>query len=64
MEGYALRKPFGFSIVVLIQTMRSTTVNTWTMTDLKLIFNPSLIIVDIFSLVALLISSYVCCFLR
>ena len=43
--------PFYFAMAVLSSTRRSTTVNAWIVTALKLFLTPSFITVDIFVLV-------------
>ena len=48
MEIDATRQKFGFTMNVLILTIRITTVKFWVVTDLKLTLDPSLTTVNVF----------------
>ena len=59
MEQYSTRLPFGFAMSVLCLVVRSTTINYWVMTSLKLMLTPSFITSDLSAVVVAWIYSYV-----
>ena len=51
MEIYASRKTFGFSMIVLGSTRRTTTVSKLAVTDFQVILTPLFVTIDMFALV-------------
>ena len=51
MERDATREPFGFALDLLYLRRRSTTVNCWVVTALRLVLHHSFITLDVFVVV-------------